>query len=57
MLRIYCRTELFNDADFLSQEVKGEELEVWGGVVLDWGSCRRDLCGCWANSISMLVLC
>jgi hypothetical protein len=36
MLRIFCRTELFNDADFLSQEVKGEELEVRGGEGSFW---------------------
>ena len=36
MLRISCRTELFNDADFLRQEVKGEELEVKGGEGLFW---------------------
>ncbi|KAH3784389.1 hypothetical protein DPMN_019090 [Dreissena polymorpha] len=36
MLRISCRTELFNDADFLRQEVNGEELEVKGGEVSFW---------------------
>ncbi|KAH3878894.1 hypothetical protein DPMN_002795 [Dreissena polymorpha] len=36
MLRICCRTELFNDADFLRQAVKGEELEVKGGEGLFW---------------------
>ncbi|KAH3894323.1 hypothetical protein DPMN_018479 [Dreissena polymorpha] len=36
MLRISCRTELFNDAEFLSQEVKREELEVRGGEGSFW---------------------
>ncbi|KAH3894658.1 hypothetical protein DPMN_018815 [Dreissena polymorpha] len=36
MLRISCRKELFDDADFLRQEVKGEELEVKGGVGSFW---------------------
>ncbi|KAH3737566.1 hypothetical protein DPMN_044159 [Dreissena polymorpha] len=36
MLRISCRTELFNDADFLRQEVKGKELEVNGGGGSFW---------------------
>ncbi|KAH3882099.1 hypothetical protein DPMN_006030 [Dreissena polymorpha] len=36
MLRICCRTELFNDADFLWQAVKGEELEVKGGEGSFW---------------------
>ncbi len=36
MLRISCRTELFNHADFLSQEVKGDELEVRGGEGSFW---------------------
>jgi len=45
MLRISCRTELFNAADFLSQEVKGEELEVRGGEGWFWtGSLAGGTC-------------
>ncbi|KAH3895717.1 hypothetical protein DPMN_019882 [Dreissena polymorpha] len=36
MLRISCTTELFNDADFLRQAVKAEELEVKGGEGSFW---------------------
>ncbi|KAH3879059.1 hypothetical protein DPMN_002960 [Dreissena polymorpha] len=56
VLRNCYGMELFNNADSLMPEVKWEELGVRGGVVLDWGSSRADLCRCRTNSISRLVL-
>ncbi|KAH3862367.1 hypothetical protein DPMN_025333 [Dreissena polymorpha] len=53
MLRISCRTELFNDADFLRQAVKGEELEVKEEEGSFWTEAPggRTVCGYWANLI------
>ncbi|KAH3881816.1 hypothetical protein DPMN_005743 [Dreissena polymorpha] len=61
MLRIFCRTEFFNDADILSQEVKGEELEVRGWEGSFWTEApagrtcavagpTRDQCWCSAEN-------
>ncbi|KAH3821696.1 hypothetical protein DPMN_123463 [Dreissena polymorpha] len=60
MLRISCRTELFNDADFFRQEVKGEELEAkegegsfWTGAPAGRGTSAVSgptRCQCWCSA-------